>query len=178
MIRPTLTDASFLAHIFSPKKNPKPTGLRHRILKGNKGQRKARVNAYNRMSAEKQAVIDRTGNRESFLRGEVTFTQSKRQLRESAVSQGIVKPVRQRARPISKAQQTYDDTIVEHLKDVGLDGTARWNEKRVRQRLAVTRKEHKRPMLVMDREQLRRNAARRPAEFEDDGYDFNPFWYR
>jgi hypothetical protein len=176
--RPPLSDASFLAHIFSPKKNPRPTGLRHRILKGTKGQRKARINAYNKMPAEKQAVIDRTGNRESFLRGEVTFTDSKRQLRESGVQQGILKPLRQRTPPISPAQKTYDQAVIEHLKDIGLDELPRWNEKGVRKRLAVTRKETKRPMLSMDRSEFRRNAARRPSDFEDDGYDFNPYWYR
>jgi hypothetical protein len=177
MRRPALSDATFFAHLFSPRKNPKPTGLRHRILKGTKGQRVARINAYNKMPAEKQAVIDRAGNRESFLRGEVTFTDSKRKLRETAVQLGIVKPVRQRMPPISKGQQVYDQAVVEHLKDEGLDSAEHWNERNVRKRLAVTKRITKRDILASDRATLRRQAARRPSDFEDDGYDFNPYWY-
>jgi hypothetical protein len=176
MRRPALSDATFLAHIFSPKKNPKPTGLRHRILKGLKGQRKARVNAYNKMPAEKQAVIDRTGNRERFLRGEVTFTDSKRTLRESGVRQGILKPLRPRMPKISPAQAVYDQAVVEHLKDEGLDTAEHWNEKNVRKRLAVTNRVTKREILAADRATLRRRAAQRASDYEDE-YDFNPYWY-
>jgi hypothetical protein len=175
MRRPALSDASFLAHIFSPSKNPKPTGLRHRLLKGSKGQRKARINAYNKMPAEKQAVIDRSGKRESYLRGEVTYTDSKKALRESAVRQGILKPVRQKRPKISPGQQVYDDAVVEHLKDVGLDTQPRWDENKVRGRLAVTGKTIKRDILISDRAHIRRQAKKRADEFED--YDFNPWWY-
>lgn len=176
MRRPALSDASFLAHIFSPKKNPKPTGLRKRILKGSKGQRKARINAYNRMTAEKQAVIDRAGHRDSFLRGETTYTDSKRTLRETGVSQGILKPLRQRNRPISQGQQLYDDVVVDHLIDEGLDELAGWNERHVRQRLRVTTRVTKRQILAATKAEIRRNAKRRSIEFEDE-YDFNPWWY-
>jgi hypothetical protein len=176
MRRPALTDASFLAHIFSPKKNPQPTGLRHRILKGSKGQRKARINAYNKMPASKQAVIDRSGNRDKFLRGEVTYTDSKKALRESGVRQGILKPLRIRRPKISPGQQIYDDAVVEHFKDVGLDQAERWDERHVRNRLATTQKTLKRQMLSSDRATIRRNAKRRSDEFADE-YDYNPWWY-
>jgi hypothetical protein len=128
------------------------------------------------MPAEKQAIIDRTGNRESFLRGDITFTDSKRQLRESGVRQGILKPLRPRQR-ISDGQRRYDDTVIEHLKDEGLDQAERWDEKKTRQRLAVTKRDTKRVILSSDRATLRRQAKRRADEFEDDGYDFNPYWY-
>lgn len=175
MRRPALNDATFLAHIFSPSKNPRPTGLRHRILKGAKGQRKARINAYNKMPAEKQAVIDRSGNREKYLRGEVTYTDSKRSLRQSGVQAGHLKPVRRRLPKISAGQQIYDDAVVEHLKDEGLDQADRWDEANVRERLSTTTRVDKRQILSAPRSVIRREAKRRADEFDD--YDFNPWWY-
>lgn len=175
MRRPALSDATFLAHTFSPKKNPKPTGLRHRILKGSRGQRQARINAYNKMPAEKQAVIDRSGNRERYLRGEVTFSDSKKALRSLGVRLGIVKPLRPRMPKISLGQKLYDDAVIEHLKDEGLDQAERWDEKNTRVRLARTSRPDKRVILAADRATIRRQARRREDEFDD--YDFNPWWY-
>lgn len=175
-MRPALSDASFLAHIFSPSKNPKPTGLRHRILKGSKGQRKARINAYNKMPAEKQAVIDRSGMRDRYLKGEVTYTDSKKALRESGVQQGLVKPLRQRQPPISAGQQVYDSAVVQHYRDVGLAQSKDWNERKFRSRLAATSRVDKRQMLIASRAEIRRNATRQKEDFADE-YDFNPWWY-
>src|SRR4030067_1175638 len=105
MGRPALTDQSFYAFLFRPSKNPKPVGLRHRILKGTTGQSKARINAYNKMPAERQAVIDRAGHRERYLKGETTYTEAKRTLRERAVQAGLLKPVRGRRPNIGPKQQ-------------------------------------------------------------------------
>lgn len=175
MRRPALSDATFLAHTFSPKKNPKPTGLRHRTLKGSRGQRKARINAYNKMSAEKQAVIDRSGWRERYLRGEVTFSDSKKALRDIGVRLGVVKPLRPKGPRISDAQRFYDDAVIDHLKDEGLDEADRWDEGNTRRRLAVTSRSTKRVILSSDRAEIRRQSRRRADEFDE--YDFNPWWY-
>jgi len=99
MARPRLTDDSFLAHVFSPKKNARPVGLRKTSLAVTKGRRKARVNAFNRMDAVKQAILGRSGAREQYLRGEITFTDAKRSLRNSAVEKRIVKPLRRKYGP-------------------------------------------------------------------------------
>lgn len=173
MGRPALTDQSFYAFLFRPSKNPKPVGLRHRILKGTTGQRKARINAYNKMPAEKQAVIDRAGHRDSYLKGASTFTEAKRTLREKAVRLGVVKPVAVRRPVIGPKQQIYDDAVIQHYHDEGLN-TPRENA--FRQRLAVTRRHTKREMLAATKAEIRRNAARRASDFDDE-YDFNPWWY-
>lgn len=96
MARPRLSFESFLAHVFSPRKNAQPTGLRKTILKFTKGRRKARVNAFNKMTSVKQNVLSYSGNREKYLRGEITFTDAKRSLRNDATQRGIVKPLRRK----------------------------------------------------------------------------------
>lgn len=108
--RPTLTTQSFLAHIFSPKKNPLPTGLRARPIALTKGRKAARVNSYNKLPAVKQEVIKRSGLREKFLRGEVSFTDARKTLREQAVKASIVKPLRTpkpKKMSLSRARQGY-----------------------------------------------------------------------
>jgi hypothetical protein len=96
MTRPRLSFESFLAHVFSPKKNAQPTGLRRTSLKWVKGRRKARVSAFNRMNSVKQNILTYAGQREAYLRGDVTFTDAKRSLRNDAVQRGVVKPLRRR----------------------------------------------------------------------------------
>jgi hypothetical protein len=128
------------------------------------------------MPAEKQAIIDRTGNRESFLRGDITFTNAKRQLRETAVRLGLLKPVRVRPRPIGRMQQIYDQAVVEHLKDEGLDQAELWNEANVRARLTRTNRVTKRNILFSTKAEIRRESKRPARDFEDE-YDFNPWWY-
>jgi hypothetical protein len=96
--RPTLSDRSFLAAIFRPSKNPVPAGLRKRHIVKTPGRRAARVRSFNKFTPAQQAIIDRTGNRESYLRGETTLAEARRQLREKAVAQEIVKPIRVRVR--------------------------------------------------------------------------------
>lgn len=92
--RPALSDESFLAHLFSPKKNALPTGLRARPVVVSKGRNKARVNAYNKMPAVKQEVLKRAGLRDAFLKGETTYTEAKKALRPKAVEKGVARPVR------------------------------------------------------------------------------------
>lgn len=96
MNRSRLTLHSFLAHVFSPKKNPQPTGLRRSTLKVTKGRKVARVNAFNKMTTVKQQILTYSGRREQYLRGEITFTDSKRSLRNDAVQRGVVKPLRRK----------------------------------------------------------------------------------
>lgn len=173
MPRPALTDATFYAHIFSPSKNPKPTGLRKRTLAGPKGSRKARVNAYNRMPAEKQAVVDKAGFRDRFLRGEATYTDARRALREQAVKAGIVKPVKPR-RPKQPPTTLYNQALIQHLKDEGLDQRPLWNEDSTLRRYARLDRSEKRPVLQADRATIRRRATDSSYENEDG---INPYWY-
>jgi len=94
--RPALSDESFLAHLFSPKKNALPTGLRARPVAAAKGRSVARVNAYNKMPAVKQEVLKRSGLRDAFLKGQTTYTEAKKALRPKAVAKGVARPVRAR----------------------------------------------------------------------------------
>lgn len=95
--KPALTDESFFLAIFRPKKNPLPSGLRKRPLSGLKGGRKqARLNAYNKMSAEKQELLRRSGRLDYYLRGESTYAQAKRFFRVQAESRGVIPPVKRK----------------------------------------------------------------------------------
>src|SRR3982751_1389993 len=90
--RPVLSTDSFLASVFRPSKNPRPIGLRKRTLSKTASRRAARVKSYNRFDAVKQEILERTGNRERYLRGDVTLAQARQELRVEAIGRGIAKP--------------------------------------------------------------------------------------
>ncbi len=115
MPRPQLTDASFLLHVFSPRKNEQPTGLRKTTLKGAKTHRKARVNAFNKMTSVKQEILKRSGQRDAYLRGEITFTDAKRHLRVEAVRKNLVRPVRNRRSNTVRPTRAID--LLERIAD-------------------------------------------------------------
>lgn len=92
--RPGLTTDTFLKHLFAPRKNPAPTGMRKSNLVWSKSRSRARVNAYNRMSAVNREVLKQSGMRESYLRGEVALKDAKSALRQTAVAKGYAKPLR------------------------------------------------------------------------------------
>lgn len=96
--RPKLNDSNFLAHLFAPKKNPLPTGLRKRDVKGGKDAKATRVRSYNKFSAAQQEVLKRTGLRDAYLAGNTSLADAKRTLRLKAVDAGIVKPLKSRIR--------------------------------------------------------------------------------
>src|ERR1700754_1914508 len=103
--RPGLSDETFLAHVFKPSRNPKPTGLRKTTLKGTHNRSKKRLAAFNRMSAVNQHILSASGQREQYLRGEANLADAKRALRTKAVDRGIVKPLRVRVRLVRPAQR-------------------------------------------------------------------------
>jgi hypothetical protein len=90
--RPPLSTESFLASVFRPSKNPRPVGLRKHTVANTTKRRTSRVRSYNRFDAVKQEILDRTGNREKYLRGEVSLADARQQLREDAVRRGIARP--------------------------------------------------------------------------------------
>lgn len=116
--REPVTPLNFLRYIFTPSKQAKPTGLRKKNVSGLKGGRKkARVNAFNKMPAEKQEVIRRAHLQEEFLRGEVTYTQAKAELRERAVANRIVKPKKILVRPGEDIYEKWYDAA-RHLNSI------------------------------------------------------------
>jgi hypothetical protein len=48
------------------------------------------------MDSVKQNVLTYAGQREAYLRGEITYTDAKRSLRNDAVQRGVAKPLRRR----------------------------------------------------------------------------------
>jgi hypothetical protein len=180
MARPRLTDETFLSFLFKPSKNPKPTGLRKTALSGLQGgRRKARLTAFNKMPAEKQAVIRRSGSLEEYLRGQVTYTDAKRSLRSEAVSLGIVKPLPAAQRPIVHVQFASTRLTIAHL--INELGHGKVNVPRTAKRLDKVSEAVKREVRRSDRETIRRRASGHDDQDwmiqADDGETFNPYWY-
>jgi hypothetical protein len=128
--KPPFTMTSFLSHLFKPSKNPQPSGLTTKRLKGLRGgRRRSRLTAFNAMKPVNQRLLEESGQRESYLRGETTLAEARRKLRQTAVNLGIAKPVRPRATPpefhaapISRAEQIrsqIDRFLVQTLTTAG-----------------------------------------------------------
>lgn len=178
--RPTLTDSSFLAHIFSPKKQPLPTGLRKSILVGTKGRIARRLSAYNRMTATQQEILKRSGQRDAYLRGESTLVEAKRALRPKAIGLGVAKPVRTRRgkQPSIRHLITtpLDALIARHVRTEVVAAGRPYNAV-----TAATEIQY----LVADNDMLTwtygeiKHAGRRGSEHEVvvSGVTHNPFWY-
>jgi hypothetical protein len=178
--RPALNDASFLAHIFHPKKQPIPTGLRKSKIVGLAGRKKTRVAAYNRMSAVNQEILKRSGNRDAYLAGTTSLAEAKRALRPSAVAQGVAKPLKARVRitPISRGSlTTLDKQIAAHLKRTIRAAGKHVNEATVDREIQYLDPPEQQ-MMGWDYGRIK-HAGRRHSEYETfvDGKVHNPFWY-
>ncbi len=183
--RPPLSEQSLLAYIFSPKKNALPTGLRARPITSSKGRKAARVSAYNKMPAVKQEVLKRSGQRDAFLAGTITFTDAKKLLRQTAVQKGIVKPVRARAPRSGKDKPRVGPSLrrqsIDRANEIALT------------LLAVLRRAGKDPsvptvvagsnfiqeddVLSLDYEGIKERARDKDYEMIVNGSTFNPYWY-
>lgn len=113
----SLNDA-FLLAVFRPSKNAMPKGIRHTTVKPLKGRQVSRVNQWNKFPGWKQEVIRQTGNTENFLRGKITFTDAKRDLRNVGVSRGTLKPLRVRKLGNLKDKQR---AAGHHVFDLAMD---------------------------------------------------------
>lgn len=176
--RPVNTDASFLAHIFSPKKQPLPTGLRKgKPLKTTAGRKPARVNAFNRMPTVNQEILKRSGLRDAYLKGETTLAEAKRSLRPQAISLGAAKPVRSRApkqvRPVTPLDILIRTRFLNKVRDAGRPV----NTKTVATQFQFVQPEQ--GMLTWEYPEFK-YAGRDGSEYEvvdSDGHRHNPFWY-
>lgn len=123
MRKPVLSDESFLAFLFHPKKHSQPAGIRKTTLVGVKGGRsKSRLRAFNRMPAASQETLRRAGLRESYLKGESTLADAKRKLRPQAIALNVAKPVRARGSrhvPLSGLKQIIAAHIKQTLRSDG-----------------------------------------------------------
>lgn len=179
--RPPLSDQSFLAHVFGPKRNAQPSGIRKTHLSGTRGGRtKARLAAFNRMSPVNQELLKRSGLRDGYLRGEYKLGDAKEALRAKAVSLGVAKPRRPRT-PIGPVIRTpLDERVARYLKIV-IRGEGRpVNSQHVDEnvKLIPAAGGSYEDTLTWDYGQVK-YAARRGSEYEifvDDTLH-NPYWY-
>lgn len=108
--KPVLSDSSILGSLFRPSKNPTPAGLRKRTVVKTPGRSAARVRAFNNLSPLKQAMLDKTGQREAYLHGFTTLAKVRTSLRDKAVQLGVAKPLRPRGivGKLDKARTPYN----------------------------------------------------------------------
>lgn len=176
--RPKLSDVSFLGHLFSPKRQPLPTGLRKTVLKGTKGQRKGRVAAFNRMSPFNQELLKRSGTRDSYLRGETSLADAKRTLRPTAERQGLAKPLRNTLATPSRRER-LERFIADHIKRTARNAGRPVNPRTVDAEIVWLGDSADENMLGWDYGRLK-YAGRQGSEYEvldDRGRRHNPFWY-
>lgn len=183
MRRPSLSVTSFLGHLFHPKKNALPTGIRKRKIQSTKGRKSTRVSAYNKMPGFNQEILERAGAREEYLKGTLSLADAKRKLREQAVTLGIAKPVRQRTpQPSKPAMRTRRDRL-EAMIALHIGNTVLAENKPVSWKTLEDENEY----LIDPREEMMqwdygriKYAGRKGSEYEvisDDGKTHNPFWY-
>jgi hypothetical protein len=178
--RPSLSEQSFLGHVFSPKKNPKPAGIRKTTLTGVKGGRtKGRLNAFNRMSPTNQELLKRAGMREQYLKGEVKLGDAKAALRPKAVSLGVARPGRPRPGSIRAVIRTpLDARVAAHLKHVVRSAGRPLNTASVDKNVRFIPDDVLPDVETWEYGQVR-YAGRPGSEYEvtSDGKPYNPFWY-
>lgn len=158
-IKLSIPDA--LATFFKPRKRGEKTpslGVKKSVLKVTDGRKASRVRAYNKATAQNQWIIDQSGNRERYLRGEVTVVESRRSLREVAVNLGVAKPVRG-SKPVKPVKSGA--VIVRHATDVeyrqAVHSTVEFgksiNSQSIDDQLAVVTQENKDAYVAMSRAQ-------------------------
>lgn len=178
--RPPLSEQSFLAHLFGPKRSPLPTGLRKRHLSGLSGDRKkVRLAAFNRMSPFSQELLSRAGLRDAYLRGEAKLSEAKAKLRPRGIVLGVAKPVRHRTLGVI-IRTNHDALVARHLK-TELAAEHKWyNSQHIDENVTLI------PTAGADYDETLRwgysdikYAGREGSEYEVfvDGALRNPFWY-
>lgn len=93
--RPTMS-SGFSDWVEHPNKAPRPTGVRKLSASNTKGRNSARVRAFNRLDPLKQRVIAESGNKESYLRGEINYTQARADLIGERATTAIARAARDR----------------------------------------------------------------------------------
>jgi len=176
--RPVLTEESFLAHLFSPKRNPVPTGLRTRPLVHSKGRTRARVASYNRMSASNQEILRRSGQREAYLRGEVTLKDARSVLRVVAVRLGLAKPLRPSKRPVvGRMLSDLDVQVASHIVRVLRQSGRKPNVDKIHKNIVYLPEEDLQVMEHADAGRITAYAGDGTKYVIFDGKPQNPLWY-
>lgn len=183
MKRPKLSLSSFLKHLFAPKTNALPTGIRARKLVGTKGRSKARLAAYNRMSGASQEVLRQAGLREEYLKGQSSLKDARGILRAKALQQGYAKPTKR------EKQEAIDaGKFTTHVE------LATWAASRIGSKLREVGRQPNYERMVKNLTFLTDQSLVRAVEMEigeirqlagdddllitlPDGRKINPFWY-
>lgn len=182
--RPPLSDSSFLAAVFSPKKNPVPTGLRKKKLSSVTGRKPTRVKSYNSMPAINQRVLDETKQREAYLRGDVTIADAKRALRNKAVDLGIAKPLRPKVTATGVTTGRVGDKrtrVLDHMwrQLTGTTTRGKVNIMALRRGTLFMTPDQLSRALAMTGVDLKNAAGNEEEEVEPiEGKPLNPFWYK
>lgn len=146
------------------------------------------MRAFNRLSAKNQLILDKTGRRDAYLRGETTVTQARASLRVEGIRHGWARPPRVRVDMVGK--------VVAHITAVQTAATgqapdpanlrARVERMTPAQRAeAVTMSWGRLRQKAADRREMRPPVRQRGGFSSDDdtGDDYyvdeeiNPFWY-
>lgn len=179
--RPAFSDRSFLAAVFSPTKNPVPTGIRKRPVKGTVGRKASRVRSYNAMPPINQLVLYRSDMRDQYLRGDATLADAKRALRGAAVDLGIAKPLRSQKQTIRSGSFSDPATrAYSHLVDTLSSAPTRnrVNVATVRQGTLLMTDDQLRHTLDMDFPAIVSAAKNPDLQVEINGKMRNPYWYK
>jgi hypothetical protein len=176
--RPALTEDSFLKHLFSPRKNLLPTGLRKRPVAFSKGRTKARVASYNRMNAKSQEVLRTAGLKDAYLRGDASLTDARKGLRSKAVEKGFAKPLRQAKQAVAKTSRGNIDTAVAaHIVHALKKANFIPNIGRIHNSVPFMPEEDKDKALRFTSAQIRAYAGDSTKLVTIDGEQRNPLWY-
>ncbi len=176
--RPALSEDSFLKHLFSPKKNPLPTGIRKTSLKAAKGRSKARVAAFNRMSPANQELLKRAGLREAYLQGHATTKDAKSALRRIAVDKGHAKPLRGKPAPVRKLGSDLDARVAAHIvSTLRKTGNMNVDAGRIHHHVPYMPDEDKATASKWSSGKIRAYAADSDKVIEIEGQQVNPLWY-
>lgn len=178
--RPALTEDSFLKHLFAPKSNPLPTGIRKRPIKVTPGRTKARVNSYNRMSPASQELLKRSGLRDAYLKGEATLTNARSTLRDKAVRKGLVKPTKAqqaRQRKSVGTPSALDAKVASHIVHELRQANYTVSTDLVYKHVPFMSEEDKRKAATWKAGQIRAYAGDDDNMVEVGGERFNPLWY-
>lgn len=174
--RPSLSDVSFLGHLFSPAKHPQPSGIRKTTLTGTRGRNKGRLAAFNRMKPVSQELLKRAGMRDQYLKGEVSLADAKKAMRPAGIRAGVAKPVKGSGPTI---RTSLDARVAAHLKYTIRQADRPLNPHSVDRNVLIMPGDVMPDVVSWDYAQIK-HAGRKGSEFETiiDGYTRNPFWYK
>lgn len=165
--RPALTNQSFLQSIFHPSKYQTPTGLKKRSASKTSSRNTRRVRAFNNLTPAKQAILDKAGQREAYLRGETTLAQAKDSLRVEAIRHHWIKP------------STKTSSIEHHVSTIVQRATGRnIDPDKLHTHITAMTPEQRREVSGMSFAELQQRASDKDNITETEDGDVNPFWYR